>query len=390
LSSSHRGFDFKWFRDHLLKDILPNWVKNAVTKEGLFLPHLDRKWNPTGKDYGTLVSQSRLLYNFAKGYELTGEEKYLRAVESGARFLIQNFKDREYGGWFWSCNREGKVLDAHKSSYGHAFVIFGLSHAFRVTGDENLEDQAIEAWMIMNTRFRDEYGGFSWRMNRKFEEIEEIKSQNPIMHTFEALLALGDLDGLRHIHRDAEAIAEFVINRLLRKRDGILPELYTHDWKELPAERGGRIDIGHAFEWAYLLSSAVERGLPERYLSYADHLLKYGLRIGYDPKNGGIYSPATPDGEILERRKGWWEQCEAIRALTHFAVVRKKENLWGPLEKTLDFVKRFYIDSEFGGWYISIGEDSRGRNESKGDEWKVDYHVVGMCMEAIRLSSKLI
>ena len=384
MSSRRMDFDFGWFRNHLLKDVLPHWLKGAVTKEGLFLPHMDRKWNPLGKNYGTLVSQSRLLYNFAKGYELTGEEQYLRAVESGAKFLIENFKDKEYGGWFWSCNREGKILDAHKSSYGHAFVIFGLSHAFKVTGDENLVDQALETWRIMNTRFKDEYGGFSLRMSREFGEIEETKSQNPIMHTFEALLALGDLNGLKHIHRDAEAVAEFVVNRLIRKRDGMLPELYTRDWRELPAERGGRIDIGHAFEWAFLLSSAVERGFPKRYLSYANRLLEYGLEIGYDPKDGGIFSPATPDGKILEGRKGWWEQCEAIRALMHFAVIRKREDLWNPLKKTLDFVKRFYIDSEFGGWYTSIGKP---RNENKGDEWKVDYHVVGMCMEAIRLST---
>ena len=390
MSHAEGTFRFQWFRDHLLEDVLPNWLKSSVTEEGLFLPHLDRRWNRLGKDYGTLVSQSRLLYNFSKGYELTKNKRYLRAVESGARFLIRNFKDEKYGGWFWSCNRDGRVLDAHKNSYGHAFVTFGLAHAFRVTGNENLKAMALETWRTLKTRFRDEHGGFWWRLSRKFEEVEEIKSQNPIMHTFEALLSLGDLDGLSYIHKDAETIADFVLNRLLRKRDGILPEVFTCDWKELPAEQGGRIDMGHAFEWAYLLSSAAERGLPEKYLSHAARFLEYGLEIAYDPKNGGIYSPATLEGKIMERRKGWWEQCEAIRALMHFAVVRGRSELWKPLEKTVDFVKRFYVDPEFGGWYMFAGENVEDRNENKGNEWKVDYHIVGMCMEAIRLSSNII
>jgi len=380
-------FDFEWFRSHLIEEILPNWLKSVVTEEGLFLPHLDRGWNRLGKDYGTLVSQSRLLYNFAQGYELTTEDGYLRAVESGARFLLANFRDEKYGGWYWSCRKDGEVLDSHKNSYGHAFVIFGLTHAFRVTGDEALKEAAVETWRLLNSRFRDEHGGLWLRMNREFKEMGETKSQNPLMHTFEALLALSEVEGLSRIREDAEAVADFVINRL-RRSDGILPELFTRDWRELPAEGGGRIDIGHAFEWAYLLSMAVEMGMRPDYLTHASRFLDYGLRIGYDPKDGGIYSPATPEGKIEKKRKGWWEQCEATRALMHFAVVRGRSDLWEPLEKTVGFIRRFYIDPEFGGWYRSIGDGDEERDENKGDEWKVDYHVVGMCMEAIRLSSR--
>src|SRR3954454_24976719 len=86
-----------WFRHHAVEEILPRWVA-SVTPEGLFLSHFGPQWQPLNKGYGTLVSQSRLIFNFAQGYALTGEATYIEAVESGANFLLKNFRDREYGG----------------------------------------------------------------------------------------------------------------------------------------------------------------------------------------------------------------------------------------------------------------------------------------------------
>ena len=46
------------------------------------LPSPD-EWRPVGERFGTVVTQARLLYNFALGYDLTGDAAYRQAVESG-------------------------------------------------------------------------------------------------------------------------------------------------------------------------------------------------------------------------------------------------------------------------------------------------------------------
>ncbi len=386
-SPKKETLDSAWFKEHLLSEILPRWLEHSVTSEGLFLPHLDRQWRPRGDGYGTLVSQSRLLYNFSIGYELTKKEEYLHAIESGANFLIEKFRDEEYGGWFWSCNRNGEILDSRKDSYGHAFVIFGLSHACRTTGNNDFRMVALEAWDVVRKYFVDEHGGLRRQTTRKFKEHGDTKSQNPMMHLFEALLALGSLEGMKHILEEARKVADFVLKRLVRPGDRMLPETYSLDWRELSLDQCGFVSVGHAFEWAYLLSSAVEKGFPNEYLSHAQNFLEYGLRIGYDPIEGGVFSQASPDGEIITRRREWWDQCEATRALSHFAMLRKRGDLWEPLEKIIAFFKKYFIDSEFGGWYQTLEPDGTVPNKDKGNEWKVDYHAVGMCMEAIRLGA---
>jgi len=380
-----RGFDAAWFSEQLLGNILPRWVERAPTREGLFLPHFDHEWRPGGQTFGTLVSQGRLLYNFAVGCELTGQAAYREAVASGTRFLLGPFRDARHGGWLYAVNLDGTPADDHKDSYGHAFALFGLSHAARVTGDAEARAGALDVWETLNTRFRDRHGGLVSRMSRDWRDLDTRRSQNPVMHTFEALLAASEVEGLGHLLDEAERVARFVFGSLVRE-DGVLPELFTMAWDTLPAAEGGWTNIGHQFEWAFLLSRAVELGLPEGYLTHAERLLGHGLRLGYDGVHGGIFTGATPEGEVRSTRKGWWEQCEAIRAMLHFAVARGRDDLWEPLERTLAFVKRSFVDAEHGGWFAQAEADGQPVSAHKGSPFKLDYHQVAMCAEAIRIA----
>ena len=389
--------DFGWFRHHLVDEILPKWLM-ATTGKGLFLPHFDRAWRPLGRNFGTLVSQGRLLYNFSQGYALTGDISYRTAVENGAQFLLDHFRDRKYGGWYWSCGLDGEVQDRRKDGYGHAFALFGLAHAYHCTHDQALQEAFLQTWVILSRHFRDRQGGFIWRMTEQFAVADEIRSQNPVMHTFEALLTAGTVGGVPGLLEEARGVGDFVLSKLVRKTDRRLPEVYNAAWEELPSGMemrppqgymaGGRLDIGHAFEWAYLASYAAELGFPAEYLSYANSFMLYGLTLGFDWQTGGIYSPSSPTGQLLTQRKGWWEQCEAIRAMTHFVVRNHRDDLAEPLHRTIDFVQTSLIDPEYGGWYPGVEANIATEGLEKGNEWKLDYHVVGMCMEAIRLSNQ--
>lgn len=383
-SLSHR-MDIQWFRRHLLEDILPRWHA-AITDTGLFQCHFDHAWRPEPQGFGTLVSQTRLIYNFAQGHALTGDQMYADAVEAGARFLVEHFWDDEYGGWVRACSPQGDIVDDVKDSYGHAFVIFGLAHALTVTGQARLQEALHRTWEVFATRFRDGHGGYRYIMSRDFRHTDPLRSQNPLMHLFEALLAAGDIAGLETMHQEAVTLADFILHRLVRPEDRVLPEVYDPDWQPLPASREGRIDIGHAFEWAFLLSSAAERGLSPAYRTAAADFLDCGMRLGFDSDAGGIFSPAAPDGRLVNRRKGWWEQCETVRALLHFAVFHDREDLWAPLRQTLAFIQAEFLDPVHGGWYGSREPGMSPEGQPKGNEVKLDYHVAGMCMEGIHIA----
>jgi len=392
-AASEKGIEYSWFKAHLLNEVLPKWLSVSPRPNGFLMPSFDESWKPTKYAISTLTTQSRLLYNFSIGYELTGEKEYFDVVVRGAQFLLEHFKDKEYGGWVFACGPDGKVLDFHKNSYAHAFAILGFSHVYHVTKLNEYKEAALYTWQILKSKFRDRHGGFAYKMTRDFTDRDTVREQGPVMHLFEALLALATLCEVSEAVKEAEFIAEFVVTNLLRPGTGLLPETYSLDWR-VPCE-DGCVWIGHAFEWAYLLSRGVEIGLPSSYLLPATKLLDYGIRVGYDPRDGGVYSTSSLAGEVTSKRKDWWSQCEAIRALLHFAVIRGRDELYEPLTKTVDFVKSDFIDHEHGGWYEYRDTDLSPTGQDKGHMGisdhkvvglcKVDYHVVGMCVEALRI-----
>lgn len=378
--------DREWFRRALV-DETARWRAAASTPNGFFQPSLDREWRPVGQQTGTLVSQSRLIFVMAAGYDHTRDRAYLEAVRKGAEFLLAHFRDTEHGGWFWSVSPEGEVLDTAKDSYGHAFVIFGVAHAARVTGDARFREAALGTWSEMKARLRDSAGFIKPRTTLDFGEVRGVNSQNPMMHLFEALLALHDVTGSRQVLEETQALADAIFGRLFQHHQGCLPELFDVEWKPLAPSRGGRIELGHQFEWAFLLSRAVEKGLPRRFLKTGGRLLDYGMKHAYDAEAGGIYSRGDYQGNATRGPKGWWEQAEFLRALAHYAALRGRADLWPAFEKSLDFVKRNFIDAEHGGWFGSYdpGTPRDGRRLHKGSPWMVGYHVVGMYAEALRL-----
>jgi mannose/cellobiose epimerase-like protein (N-acyl-D-glucosamine 2-epimerase family) len=381
-----RHIDTAWFRKSLIEDNLEHWLAAAPTENGFFRPILDRRWRPAETQRATLVSQSRLIYVMTIGYRVTGRREYHDAARRGADFLLEHMRDTEHGGWFWSTSPSGEPLSRRKSTYGHAFVIFGLSHAYRVTADDRYQRAALETWATMKARLRDRHGGFRPGAKPDWSERVGTNSANPIMHLFEALLALYTATGSDEVYADTRELADFVFGRLYNPRRGCLPEVYDEEWNPLPANRGGYIDVGHQFEWAFLLSEAVAFGFPDHYLEPGERLLRFGMRRGYDREHGGIFSAVRQGGRPEAPRKGWWQQCEHLRCLMRYAAEHDRPDLWEPFDKSLQFVREHFIDREYGGWYTSHVADRRPDEDApKGGVWKAGYHVAGMYFEALRL-----
>jgi len=380
-----KHIDREWFRQTLAGETA-HWRQAAFRPNGFFAVSLDRQWRPVGNQYGTLVSQSRQIFDMATGFELTREPAYLDAVKKGTDFLLAHFRDTEKGLFFWSVTPEGKVIDDGKDSYGVAFTIFGLSHAARVTKDERYSKAALETWAQMKEHLRDSAGFFKPKTDRNYTRVIGQNTQNPMMHLFEALLALHDATGSKEVFRDAQAFADAIYTQLFDQREGRLPEMYDANWKPSPPEQNGRIELGHQFEWAFLLSRAVEKGFSKRFLKIGERLLDYGMKVAYDNEEGGVFSRGDYQGNAIRGPKTDWQQCESMRAMMHYAVLRGRKDLWPAFHKSLDYAKRHLIDAEYGGWYQDYDPKNPTRRTGKGNIWRLGYHICGFYAEALRLA----
>jgi len=380
--------DANWFRKTLAAEC-EHWLKASDTPNGFFRPSISRDWRPVGQQVATLTSQSRQIYIRALGYELTRNPAYLESVKKGADFLLANFRDSQYGGMFFSVNPEGKVVDDRKDSYGTAFAIFGLSHAARVARDDRYRKAALETWAQMKKGLRDQAGFYKLSTTRDYSEARGTLSQNPMMHLFEALLALRDATKSKEIFSEAEAHGNAMFTKLFQDKGGYLPEVYDANWKPLPVSERGRIDLGHQFEWAFLWSHGVRQRFPKRYLQFGERVLDYGMKVAYDTANGGIFSVGDYERNATKGPKGLWQQCEFLRALMHYAALRDHRELWEPFDKSLEFFKRNFMDAEYGGCFSSY-DPNKPREGSRLNKNGIDcYHVCGMYEEALRLTGVL-
>ena len=90
--------DHAWV-DDFLDRLLALWRQHADTPTGLFNPYLDRQWRHHVDGPRTLVTQCRLIYNFARAFERSGDQGYGELARRGIDALVRYFHDADEDGW---------------------------------------------------------------------------------------------------------------------------------------------------------------------------------------------------------------------------------------------------------------------------------------------------
>jgi mannose-6-phosphate isomerase len=379
--------DAQWHREQLLEGLLSHWLAVSPADNGYMMPTFARAWRPIPKPSTHLTLQTRNIYAFASGYEVSGDKRYLQAASQGADFLLSHYRDPVYGGFYAGVAPDGKAVSEAKETYGHAFALLALAQIYHVTKEARYRDAALDTWHVLRGKMRDRLGGFRRSAPRNFDMGETIKTQNPVMHLFEAMLALYEATGNEEALAGAKSVGDFVLHTLLKESgDGTahIEEWYDENWRPLADDKGGYTDLGHQFEWAFLLSRASIQGFPEIYAKASQQVLDYAIKVGYDESNGGAFSRVSSTGNV-DHGKGYWQQSECLRVLMHFMVARGKSNLRPRYEQTLQYVKDEWIDTGYGGWRMTPKSECTAAHCI--DEQPDPYHMTAMHREALGLAA---
>ena len=246
---------------------------------------------------------------------------------------------------------------------------------------------AQRAWQEIELNFVDPAGGLHTECERDFKPIPGARTQNPVMHMFEALLTLRGASGDPLAEAGARRLGDFVANKLLQgQADGgaSIPEWYDETWQPLPTKAaGGYIDLGHQFEWAHLLTTGAS--VSPIYPQVAERVLAYALGVGYDDNAGGCALRAFPDGSKTDTRKGWWQQAECLHALLVTAQATGRNDLWRRYEQTQALIKEQLVDAEHGGWRAADALPCKSGGCK--DEQPDPYHMVRLHQAALKLAS---
>jgi mannobiose 2-epimerase len=376
----------------LVSQIMPYWYDTAVdwTNGGYLLSDdAARKLPPATEKQ--LVTQSRMVWGFshAQLHGLRNEQRdYLKAAAQGVEFLLSHFKDREHGGYFWTTDPAGKVLNARKIVYGQAFVIYGLVEYYRASQDKTALTEALEQYRILQRRTYDPgNGGWIEHFERDWtpilrpgpEAIVEVggfKSANTHLHLMEAFTELYDVTRDPDVRKSLEESLRLNMRFFYPSNAGQSCFHRQLDWSPVTAPSSAGLSYGHNVEFAWLMVKA-QRALGQspdwtHFYSHLDHSLKYG----YDHDRGGLYSRGVDDQPASDLDKIWWVQSEILAALTEALAHRPETRYSRALTSLLSFIRKYQADPKDGVWLDTVTGEGKPKVTAKAHNWKGNYHDV--------------
>lgn len=241
----------------------------------------------------TGVTQSRLGYCWSHlALLFPGQKEFPRAAEKSFRL---------------------PPLDSGTRVYDHSFFLLFMAWYFRLTGDRRAIDRLRERYETIGVFLEDAgMGGFG-------EHRPGIRSHNPYMHLLEALLAAFAHTADEYWLGEATRMVKLFLSRLVDKPTGLVFEFRNADWSITPERR---IEIGHQFEWAYLLARFHEAKKLGP-CPYAARLNEFTRQ--YAIEDGLAINAVTEEGVAADRSKLLWVQAEAIRCgAVDWSTVRER------------------------------------------------------------------
>ena len=309
---------------------------------------------------------------------------HLQAVEDaaglaahGVRALGGPLRDAERGGWYAAVSADGRLVDATKAAYAHAFVVLAGSSATvaGVRGGEALLDEALE---VVGSHFLDADGRVVDTLAPDLRPGEAYRGANSSMHMVEALLAAGDVTGDVHWHRVALGIAEHLVHGVAREHDFLLPEHFTADWVALPDYniddpadpfRPFGCTPGHLFEWSRLLLhlDATVPEPPAWLVEDAASLFETAVATGWsvDLEPGFVYTVDWQRQPVVRSRMHWVHaEALAAAAALHRRTGEASYAAWQRVFE--EYVATYLLDPDLGSWHHELDE----RNRPSATTWQ--------------------
>lgn len=375
-------------RAHLERKILPFWMGMKDEIYGGFYGYMDHNLiTDRTADKGCIL-HSRILWTFSTAARVL-QSAELRRYAEHAREFMRRFEDPENGGVFWSVTFDGKPADTTKHTYCQAFAVYGLAAYYRLTGEQEALDKAMELFRVIESRCKDEFGylealkaDFSPESNEKLSEngIMASRTMNTLLHVVEAYAEL------YREHRNGQLMVAGVegLNqfpaRIYNPQKRRMEVFFDGDFRPILDMQS----YGHDIEGSWLIWDATETFIRpdgrETWRAMCLDLLESATERAFSD-HGLNYE--VVNGEV-NRNRDWWPQAEAMLGF-EFGWRMTKDPAWiGRLKTQWDYVIRTIVDPREGGeWFYSVTEEGAPLPKPEAEEWKCPYHNARMCLRLL-------
>ena len=136
---------------------------------------------------------------------------------------------------------------------------------------------------------------------------------------------------------------------------------------------------------ALLARSGLEAGIEALLRGWAEGLVGYSLRHGYDRQRGGFFYTGPLGQDADDTRKEWWVQAEALVSMLEMYRLTGKLDYYDTFRQTLDFVEQHQVARE-GSWWATRKADGSPQGNVRSSPWPWST-AVGACTTSDRSTS---
>jgi mannose/cellobiose epimerase-like protein (N-acyl-D-glucosamine 2-epimerase family) len=335
----------------LVERFIPAWVARA--------------WNPALPGYVESISwqngsarapetfstmvTGRLVYTFSLCHVAGAQGACLEAATHGLESLLGPCR-RADGGFVHALAADGKALEPSADLYDIAFVLLALGGYAAASGRNDLLELADTIGARLD-RNADPLGGF-----RDPDFSAEARLQYPQMHLLESFQLLARLAPDRGWESRADAIVDLAERRLIRP-DGCIEEWYDAAWRPIPVGGLTERELGHQFEWAWLLYRCGHTFDRPRATSLADQIYAYGkaaMQVAIGDTIGPLPNRIDIAGRPRDIARPLWPLTELLRAACLAGISERGAGNAEIAAAALRTIFAHYIDHETGLWINAL------------------------------------
>ena len=404
---------------HALEDgVIRFWLERSQDQEyGGFLTNFDENGKHIGTPEKYLNTQCRLIWWFstlARNYPQNVE--FRQKATHGMEFLLRNFWDSQYGGWYWKVMRDGARLDDGKSVYGQSFAIYAVAEYYRATRDQHALEFATRSFDLLQIYCADTLrGGYYENMERDWQVAGpgfyggDRKGLDTHLHLMESFTTLYSASRLEIHRRKLEAQVQLITKYLINPLTGCGRNQVDLEFNPIPAiaiarswnaERAGEApaiptdttSYGHNVELSWLTNLAVQTGgfSAETYQPVMKRLLDHAIQHGVDWELGGIYRDGIADGEALIKEKEFWQNAEVLTGFLDGYQTFGDERYFDAFENVWNFVNTYMINHAVGEFRTLLDRQGQPIDAKIGNPWKVAYHTGRALLECSQRLKRLL
>ncbi len=367
------------YRDGLLNDTVPFWVKHSIDREcGGFRFALDRDGSSLCDDKYIWL-HGRFVWLLSELYlHVEPKAQWLELAEHGMKFILEN-GFAQNGKMYFSVDRQGNPLRMRRYIYSESFAVMAMASLGRAKKDAAIVQRALDLFKQIIYYYTTP-GLIPAKTDPETRPTKGLSVPMIIISTAQVLREATD-----------DPICNKWIDRCIRE---IQNDFMNTEYKavlETTGPNGELIDTlegrmltpGHAIETAwFILHEAKLRGNDAQLRKTGLTILDWMWEIGWDKEYGGLlYNTdvkGLPCSEYWHDMKFWWPHCETIIA-SLLAYHLSQDDKYLKMHKMVhQWAHSHFPDTEHGEWYGYLHRDGRLSSRLKGNQWKGPFHIPRM------------